>query len=87
MCHLDDAADFGDGLTLAISCLEVLSLLMICSGVCLGCFIVESPAQFGRIMTFVHRGPMSEDHVSLVMLLDALEYILYNESEKEVSSE
>jgi GDP-L-fucose synthase len=40
-----------------------LSLRMICSAVCLVRFMVESPAQSGRLRTLIHPGPISGVHV------------------------
>ncbi|MCP9793514.1 hypothetical protein KBZ20_17255, partial [Vulcanococcus limneticus Candia 3F8] len=43
----------------------VLSLRMICSAVCLVRFMVESPAQSGRMRTLIHPGPVSGVHVTV----------------------
>ena len=37
---------------------------MICSAVCLVHFMVESPAQSGRMRTLIHPGPISGVHVN-----------------------
>ena len=39
---------------------------MICSAVCLVRFMVESPAQSGRLRTLIHPGPISGVHVMLI---------------------
>ena len=43
----------------------VLSLRMICSGVCRVRFMVESRAQSGRMRTLIHRGPIPRGQVSV----------------------
>ena len=47
----------------ANSCSAVLRLRMICSAVGLVRFLVECPAQFGRLRTLIHPGPISGAHV------------------------
>jgi hypothetical protein len=37
---------------------------MICSAVCLVRFMVESPAQSGRLKTLIHPGPVAGLHVT-----------------------
>ena len=39
---------------------------MICSDVCLVRFMVESPAQSGRLKTLIHPGPVSGVHVRIL---------------------
>ena len=49
----------------AISCSAVLSLRMICSAVCLVRFMVESPAQCGRLKTLIHPGAVIRVQVTI----------------------
>ncbi len=42
-----------------------MSLRVICSAVCLVRFMVESPAQSGRLRTLIHPGPVAGVHVIL----------------------
>jgi len=60
----DDLAGLIDGLLLTINGSAVLSVRMICSAMCLVRFMVESPAQAGRIRTLMHPGPIARVHVT-----------------------
>jgi hypothetical protein len=61
--HLDTRQTSATLLPWTISCSAVLSLRMIFSAVCLVRFMVESPAQSGRMRTLIHPGTISRVHV------------------------
>ncbi len=61
--HLDDAADIGGGLALGdqlLGSFELADDLIRCVP---GAFLVESPAQSGRLKTLIHPGLISGVHV------------------------
>jgi hypothetical protein len=61
---LDGPAGDGNGIALGDQLLTGFELRMICSAVCVVRFMVESPAQFGRMRTLIYIKPAIGVYIS-----------------------